>query len=70
MLTSSFTYAMASLALKYDSRPGRLLVWLGATLLLGLLFLGFIFFPVLGFGPARYMGPAGGSPLVPSPVGV
>lgn len=33
----------------------------------GLLFLGFIFFPILGFGSARYMGPAGGVPL-PSPV--
>ncbi len=26
---------------------------------LGLVFLGFIFFPILGFGPARYLGPAG-----------
>jgi hypothetical protein len=26
---------------------------------LGLLFLGFIFYPILGFGPAQYLGPAG-----------
>lgn len=29
---------------------------------LGLVFLQFIFFPILGFGDARYIGPAGGSP--------
>jgi len=29
---------------------------------IGLAFLGFIFFPVLGFGAARYVGPAGGLP--------
>ncbi len=26
---------------------------------IGLLFLGFVFFPILGFGSARYIGPAG-----------
>jgi len=26
---------------------------------LGLMFLGFIFYPILGFGSARYLGPAG-----------
>jgi hypothetical protein len=26
---------------------------------IGLLFLGFVFFPILGFGSARYLGPAG-----------
>jgi hypothetical protein len=36
---------------------------------LGLLFLGFIFFPLLGFGSARYLGPAGGSPLIASAAG-
>ena len=25
----------------------------------GLVFLGFIFFPILGFGPAKYLGPFG-----------
>ena len=33
---------------------------------IGLLFLGFIFFPILGFGSARYIGPAGaaGAPVM------
>jgi len=30
----------------------------GVGFALGLLFLGFIFFPILGFGSARYLGPA------------
>lgn len=30
----------------------------GAGFLLGLIFLGFIFYPVLGFGGSRYVGPA------------
>ena len=33
----------------------------------GLLFLGFIFFPILGFGDARYLGPVGGEGL-PAPL--
>ena len=28
----------------------------------GLIFLAFIFIPILGFGPARYVGPAAGGP--------
>ncbi len=39
LLTSSFTYGMASIALKYEARRGRLLGWLGITLALGLVFL-------------------------------
>ncbi|HTZ69859.1 MAG TPA: cytochrome c oxidase subunit 3 [Acetobacteraceae bacterium] len=39
LLTSSFTFGMASISLKRDPRPGRLVLWLGATLLLGLAFL-------------------------------
>jgi cytochrome o ubiquinol oxidase subunit 3 len=39
LLTSSFTYGMASIALKYDTRRGGLLAWLGVTLVLGLVFL-------------------------------
>ena len=31
----------------------------GAGFTLGLLFLPFIFFPILGFGSAKYVGPAG-----------
>ncbi len=30
-----------------------------AAFLVGLFFLGFIFYPILGFGAARYLGPAG-----------
>lgn len=41
LLTSSFTFGMASLALKYGKRVGPLLGWLAATLLLAGLFLGF-----------------------------
>jgi hypothetical protein len=33
---------------------------------MGLLFLGFIFFPILGFGDSRYIGPVGGAGVVPS----
>lgn len=33
----------------------------------GMLFLGFIFFPILAFGNARYLGNAGGGMPVPSP---
>lgn len=41
LLTSSFTFGMASLAMKYDPRPLRLQGWLAVTLILGLAFLGF-----------------------------
>jgi cytochrome o ubiquinol oxidase subunit 3 len=40
LLCSSFTFGMASLAMKYDARPRRLLFWLSVTLILGLLFVG------------------------------
>lgn len=39
LLTSSFTYGMASIALKYDRGRRGLLGWLGVTLGLGLVFL-------------------------------
>jgi cytochrome o ubiquinol oxidase subunit III len=39
LLSSSFTYGMASLALKYGKRQGPLLGWLVATMILGGLFL-------------------------------
>ena len=39
LLVSSFTFGMASLALKYRHGTVRLLSWLGVTLLLGLAFL-------------------------------
>jgi hypothetical protein len=35
----------------------------GAGFGIGLVFLGFIFFPVLAFGGARYLGPVGGLPV-------
>ena len=41
LLTSSFTFGMASLAMKYAHRQGVVLLWLGITLVLGLTFLGF-----------------------------
>jgi cytochrome o ubiquinol oxidase subunit III len=41
LLASSFTFGMASLAMKYGRRSGRLVFWLVVTLLLGLTFLGF-----------------------------
>ena len=40
LLASSFTFGMASLAMKYDARRSHLLVWLAITLVLGLTFLG------------------------------
>jgi cytochrome o ubiquinol oxidase subunit 3 len=40
LLTSSFTFGMASIAMKYGESERRLLAWLGLTLLLGLAFLG------------------------------
>jgi cytochrome o ubiquinol oxidase subunit 3 len=41
LLTSSFTFGMASIAMKYGAGRARLLGWMAATLLLGLAFLGF-----------------------------
>jgi cytochrome o ubiquinol oxidase subunit 3 len=41
LLTSSFTFGMASLAMKYRRDRGLLLFWLLITLLLGMLFLSF-----------------------------
>lgn len=41
LLTSSFTFGMASLAMKYGRHPLRLQFWLAVTLILGLIFLGF-----------------------------
>lgn len=40
LLTSSFTFGLAALALKYDDAPGRLLAWLAVTGLLGAGFVG------------------------------
>lgn len=41
LLASSFSFGMASLALKYKHATWRLVAWLGLTLLLGVAFLGF-----------------------------
>lgn len=41
LLTSSFTFGMASLIMKYSRSRGLLLFWLAVTLALGLTFLGF-----------------------------
>lgn len=41
LLASSFTFGLASLALKYKHSQSLLIAWLGLTLLLGLAFLGF-----------------------------
>ena len=40
LLTSSFAYGMASIAMKHGAPRGTLLGWLGATLTLGIAFLG------------------------------
>jgi cytochrome o ubiquinol oxidase subunit III len=40
LLTSTFTFGMASLAIKYDQGPFQVLTWLVVTLALGLVFLG------------------------------
>lgn len=40
LLTSSFTFGMASVAMKHEAGRGVLLAWLAATLVLGLAFLG------------------------------
>ena len=46
----------------------------GAGFTVGMIFLGFIFFPILAFGPAQYLGPAaaggataGAPPMAPPP---
>lgn len=41
LLSSSFTYGMASVSLKYSHSRLPLVAWLGLTLLLGMTFLGF-----------------------------
>ena len=41
LLASSFTFGMASLALKYKHGTARLIGWLAVTLVLGVTFLGF-----------------------------
>ena len=38
----------------------------GTGFAIGLLFLGFIFYPILGFGSARYVGPGGRAAVVPA----
>lgn len=40
LLTSTFTFGMASLAIKYELGQRRVMVWLVVTLVLGLVFLG------------------------------
>ena len=40
LLTSSFTFGLASLALKYRDATGSVLMWLGVTAVLGLAFVG------------------------------
>src|ERR1700739_2819102 len=40
LLTSTFTFGMASLAIKYDRGPSQVVSWLLVTLALGLVFLG------------------------------
>ena len=40
LLTSSFTFGMATLEMKHEGARGRLLAWMLVTLLLGLAFLG------------------------------
>lgn len=41
LLTSSFTFGMASVAMKHSAPRRQLLGWMGVTLLLGLAFIGF-----------------------------
>ena len=38
----------------------------GAGFAVGLIFLGIVFFPILGFGDARYVGPGGRGGAVPA----
>ncbi len=40
LLTSSYTFGMASVAMKHDASRRRLLGWMGVTLVLGAVFLG------------------------------
>jgi cytochrome o ubiquinol oxidase subunit 3 len=58
LLTSTFTFGMASLAIKYDQGINKVMVWLLVTLGLGLVFLGleineFIHMVSLGAVPQR-----------------
>lgn len=58
LLSSSFTFGMASLALKYRHGKPRLIAWLAVTLVLGMAFLGleahdFITMFAKGGGPDR-----------------
>ena len=58
LLTSSFTYGMAAIALKYGQPQRRLLGWMAGTLALGLIFAGlelhdFAVMLAHGAGPAR-----------------
>lgn len=46
LLTSSLTVGFASLVLKFNPKSGKLMMWLGITLLLGL---GFLFFEIRDF---------------------
>jgi len=43
LLTSSLTFGLSGIALKYDRTGASLVLWLGVTLVLGLAFLGFEF---------------------------
>lgn len=58
LLASSFTFGMASLAMKYTARPRALQGWLGVTVLLGAGFLAlelhdFLHMIAIGAGPSR-----------------
>ncbi len=58
LLVSSFTFGMASIAMKYRTDRGGLLLWLAVTLLFGLIFLGlemhdFVSMIGKGAGPDR-----------------
>jgi cytochrome o ubiquinol oxidase subunit III len=43
LLLSTFTFGLASLAIKYDQGKSKVLLWMGVTLVLGLCFLGLEF---------------------------
>ncbi|MGA9865161.1 MAG: cytochrome c oxidase subunit 3 [Acetobacteraceae bacterium] len=58
LLSSSLTYGMAVLSLKHRGRPGPMLMWLGVTLCLAVVFLGlevhdFLSMLAKGGGPTR-----------------
>ncbi len=58
LLLSSFSFGMASIAMKYRKAPATLVLWLGATVGLGLVFLGlethdFLSMIAHGGGPDR-----------------